>query len=52
MFASFMKGKDYGDMKMAKYYLEENEYNIENAQKNYNEDIEFESKHKYKMIEM
>jgi len=47
-----MKGKDYGDFKMAKFYLEENDYNIEEAKKNYYEDVEFESKNQKKFIEM
>ena len=30
-FSTFMEGKDYGDLKIAKYYLESNDYNVKDA---------------------
>jgi len=47
-----MKDKDYGDLKMAKYYMEENQYDIEEAKKNYLEDFEFERRNSKRLIEM
>jgi hypothetical protein len=32
-FATFMEGKDYGDLRISKYYLESNDYDIKETEK-------------------
>lgn len=45
-FARVMEGNDRGDMKMAKYYLENNDYRLEDSEKEYYEDLAFEKNQK------